>query len=88
MNFNSRNFPAIFIWIYLKFFLYSPKFYIMPKNKLKRYTGAEVAQPKSIAEQLLAGTRIGNLLYGKQETYKDGNNQKRKDEHRAERRTI
>lgn len=49
------------------------------RNKLKRYTGAEVAQSKSIAEQLLAGTRIGNLLYGKQETYKDGNNQERKD---------
>lgn len=51
----------------------------MSKNKLQRYTGAEVAQPKSIAEQLLAGTRIGDLLYGKQETYKDGNNQERKD---------
>ena len=51
----------------------------MTRNKFKRYTGAEVAQPKSIAEQLLAGTRIGNLLYGKQETYKDGNNQERKD---------
>lgn len=51
----------------------------MAKNKLKRYTGAEVAQPKSIAEQLLAGTKLGNLLYGKQQTYKDGNNQERKD---------
>ena len=51
----------------------------MPRNKLKRYTGAEVAQPKSIAEQLLADTKLGNLLYGKQETYKDGNNQERKD---------
>ena len=51
----------------------------MSRNKLKRYTGAEVAQPKSIAEQLLAGTRIGNLLYGKQQTYKDGDNQERKD---------
>ena len=49
------------------------------RNKLKRYTGAEVAQPKSIAEQLLAGTKLGNLLYGKQKTYKDGNNQERKD---------
>lgn len=56
-----------------------PKFYIMAKNKLKRYTGAEVAQPKSIAEQLLTGTKLGNLLYGKQETYKDGDNQERKD---------
>lgn len=51
----------------------------MPRNKLKRYTGTEIAQPKSIAEQLLAGTKLGNLLYGKQETYKDGNNQERKD---------
>jgi hypothetical protein len=55
------------------------KFYVMPRNKLKRYTGAEVAQPKSIAEQLLTGTKIGNLLYGKQKTYKDGYNQERKD---------
>lgn len=55
------------------------KLHIMPRNKLKRYTGAEVAQPKSIAEQLLAGTKLGNLLYGKQKTYKDGNNQERKD---------
>lgn len=51
----------------------------MTRNKLKRYTGAEIAQPKSIAQQLLEGTRLGNLLYGKQETYKDGNNQERKD---------
>ena len=51
----------------------------MSRNKLKRYTGAEVAQPKSIAEQLLAGTKLGSLLYGKQETYKDGNNQERED---------
>ena len=51
----------------------------MPRNKLKRYTGAEVAQSKSIVEQLLAGTKLGNLLYGKQKTYKDGNNQERKD---------
>ena len=40
------------------------KSHIMSRNKLKRYTGAEVAQPKSIAEQLLAGTKLGNLLYG------------------------
>ena len=51
----------------------------MSRNKLKRYTGAEVAQPKSISRQLLTGTKLGNLLYGKQETYKDGNNQERKD---------
>lgn len=55
------------------------KFYIMSRNKLKRYTGAEVAQPKSIAEQLLAGTKLGNLLYGKQKTYKDGYGTERKD---------
>jgi hypothetical protein len=55
------------------------KFHIMPRNKLKRYTSAEVAQPKSIAEQLLAGTKLGNLLYGKQETYKDGYDTERKD---------
>lgn len=51
----------------------------MSRNKLKRYTGAEVAQPKSIAEQLLAGTKLGNLLYGKPETYKDGYDIERKD---------
>lgn len=51
----------------------------MSRNKLQRYIGAEVAQQKSIAEQLLEGTKIGNLLYGKQKTYKDGNNQERKD---------
>lgn len=55
------------------------KSHIMSRNKLKRYTGAEVAQPKSIAEQLLAGTKLGNLLYGKQETYKDGYGTERKD---------
>ena len=48
-------------------------------NKLQRYTGAEVAQQKSIAEQLLEGTKIGNLLYGKPETYKDGYDTERKD---------
>lgn len=42
----------------------------MTRNKLKRYTGAEVAQPKSIAQQLLEGTRLGDFYMENQKHIK------------------
>ena len=51
----------------------------MTRRKLHRYTGNEVASQPSIAEQLLRGTKIGELLYGKPKTYTDGDGNEKQD---------
>ena len=51
----------------------------MTRRKLHRYTGNEVASQPSIAEQLLRGTKVGELLYGKPTEYTDGDGGKRQD---------
>ena len=51
----------------------------MTRRKLHRYTGNEVASQPSIAEQLLKGTKVGELLYGKPTEYTDGYGVKHQD---------
>ena len=51
----------------------------MAKKKSNALKGYETYSGKSWAKQLLAGTWLGNLLYGPEETYTDGYGHKRKD---------
>lgn len=51
----------------------------MAKRKQSSNNDIEVYTGKSWAEQLLAGTWLGNLLYGPEKTYIDGYGHERKD---------